>query len=121
MDKMDFENARTRSQAIPDGFVGETPRPESDPSVALKQLLQIIEDFKSRLDDDHEVGAFIANGELPFHVRDVSRQDALFLFKGVDNQDQEVLAVQHFSQLNFQLVKLKKIKPSTSIGFRHQG
>jgi hypothetical protein len=99
----------------------EIPLPPSQPAAAFEQLEEIIKTFASTLDDDLEVGAFIANGELPFHVRDVSRQGALFLFKGVDNRDQEVLAVQHFSQLNFQLVKLKKLKPSSSIGFMREG
>jgi hypothetical protein len=94
--------------------------PPSSPAAAFEQLQEIIKTFASKLDDDHEVGAFIANAELPFHLRGVARQGALFLFEGVDNQDQEVLAVQHFSQLNFQLVKLKKLKPSASIGFMRE-
>ncbi len=84
---------------------------ESNPQIDAFDILQeVLAEFQSRLDDDHELGAQIANSVTPFHVRSVRRSASLFLFAGIDAQEQEVLAIQHFSQLHMQLVKLKKFE-----------
>ena len=73
---------------------------------------------QARLDADHEVGAYVASAEIAFHVRSVRRDGLLLVVEGVDEAGDEVIAVQHFSQLNLQLVKLRKLKDEPArIGF----
>ena len=95
----------------PLSHLGEMKRRERTPQIdAFEQLTELIGEFQARLDDQHELGAYLANVELPFHLRNVERRGALFLFEGVDDAGQDVLAIQHYGQLSLQLVKVKKLK-----------
>ena len=85
---------------------------------AYEKLTEIMAAFQARLDADHEVGAYIINSEIAIHIRSVRRDGMLVVFEGVDETGEELIVVQHFSQLNLQLVKLRKLKDDpVRIGF----
>ena len=90
----------------------------SEEEAAFVELQELLVDFQDRLDDEHELGAYLANVDVPFHLRDVKRRGVLFLFEGVDNTGQDVLAIQHYGQLSLQLVKVRKLKERPArVGF----
>ena len=90
----------------------------SNPAIgAFEQLLELIEALQERLDDKHELGAYLANNELPFHLQSVKRKGVMFLFEGVRRR-QDVLAIQHYGQLSLQLAKVEKLKEKPArVGF----
>ena len=118
------ENDRRNTQlAASLAKAGEAKPRDADPQAeTFEALLDLIEDFRSRLDDDHDVGARFATVEGSMYLRGVTRKASLVVFEGVDADDQEVVAIQHHGQLGVQLVKLRKLKPRRSaIGFTSRG
>ena len=101
------------------GDTAEINRRGNNPTTdAYETLARIMAAFQARLDADHEVGAYVTNAEIAFHVRSVRCDGPLLVVEGVDEAGEEVIAVQHFSQLDLQLVKLRKLKDEPArIGF----
>lgn len=77
---------------------------------AFERLRDLIARFEGNLNPDQEVGMLIVAGPVePFHVTGMSRSNPdLLIFEGVTSAGDPVTLVQHHTQLNFQLVALKK-------------
>src|SRR4051812_44438615 len=113
---------------MPDA-VTATPQPVNVPTQDgsnlaenyCKQLLTHIEEFEKDLSDDEEVGAKLVNFDgLTVHVHSVGYWNpALICFYGVDSKNRTVRLVQHISQINLLLVKVKRLDPNRErIGFK---
>lgn len=93
---------------------------------AFVRLSRLIQDFESKLDEDHEVGARIVNGpgDGAFHMRDVGFWGPDFiLFMGVNENGRPIRLVQHYTQLNVLLSAMTKpspAEPARRIGFQLQ-
>lgn len=93
---------------------------------AFVRLSRLIQDFESKLDEDHEIGARIVNGpgDGAFHMRDVGFWGPDFiLFMGVNENGRPIRLIQHYTQLNVLLSAMAKPKPeepARRIGFQLQ-
>lgn len=93
---------------------------------AFVRLSRLIQDFESKLDEDHEVGARIVNGpgDGAFHMRDVGFWGPDFiLFMGVNEAGRPIRLIQHYTQLNVLLSAMAKPspqEPARRIGFQLQ-
>lgn len=93
---------------------------------AFVRLSRLIQDFESKLDEDHEVGARIVNGpaDSAFHMRDLGFWGPDFiLFMGVNETGRPIRLIQHYTQLNVLLNAMPKPQPqepARRIGFQLQ-
>ena len=84
------------------------------------KIAEYILDFQKELDDEHEVGAYLANypgGNI--HISSMGYSGPhIISFEGFSNDGNPIQLLQHFSQLNVVLVKVPKLgeKP-IRIGF----
>lgn len=93
--------------ATPDGNIAAV-----NPAAWMyERLARAISDFESRLDDDHEIGIRLG-GAAPadiFRVEDIGFWGPdLLIFHGRTGNDEPFRSMQHISQLNIQLVGVKK-------------
>lgn len=83
-------------------------------------LLMQIKNFQNSLDDDHEVGVYLANHACAMYVASIAFVNPdIMVFDGVLDGNRARL-VQHLSQLSFLLCALPKLepdKPPRRIGF----
>ena len=98
------------------------PKHKSNPAGwTYDKIAEYILDFQKDLDDDHEVGAFLANypgGKI--HIKNMGYSSPhIISFEGFSEDGNPVQLLQHFSQLNLVLVKVPKLheKP-IRIGFK---
>lgn len=97
----------------------------SDPYLAKYQqnvIIEHIKDYQNSLDEQHEVGVFLANfgSQKTMTVTSIGFSNPMLItFYGyVDNV--ESVLIQHISQINFLLTSVKKPapnKPARRIGF----
>lgn len=112
----DFKDAGSRAMT----GLNEIIYREKNPNIrAVETLNVIIAEFESRLTNETDLGAYIAGAASPVHiVRITSRNPHMLVFDGINEDGDEIVAIQHFSQLNIQLVKLKKREESPyRVGF----
>ncbi|MBE9487025.1 MAG: hypothetical protein IMY82_07630 [Chloroflexi bacterium] len=79
-----------------------------------RRLLQWVSDFDQSLDEEHEVGVrCVTSGQtMAFHLSTISYcNPALLRFVGVTNAGEPVELIQHISQINLILVKLRRRDP----------
>lgn len=90
----------------------------SVPEVAFEQLLKAMEDFQSNLSAEMEVG-IVANGAgLILHVETVGRKGHMVAFNGTDSEGRVSALIQHYTQVNVQMVAVPKLDASARrIGF----
>ena len=86
----------------------------------FRRLQQYITFFEKTLDEDHEVGAYLANypnGAIHFNKIGYWEPD-IITFDGFSSEGDQIKLIQNVAQLNIVLVALKKLneKP-TRIGF----
>lgn len=92
-------------------------------SIFYKQLVKRIKKFDNSIDDDYEVGVkLVAYGNsFQFYLTGLGYQNPyIIIFKGVLDDGSPIELLQHVSQINFVLIKLKKQlpeKPKRKIGF----
>lgn len=91
-----------------------TPISES----AFHSLLDRIKAVQDQLDPDHEIG-IVANGAgLVVHVESILRDGQIFVFTGSEVNGNRSFLIQHYSQLNMQIISVEKIdKIARRIGF----
>ena len=78
----------------------------------FRHLLRRVQDFQEKLDENEELGLQLANFGLAsaIHIRQTAyRNPNLIEFSGVDLEENEVVLVQHISQLNFMLRAVKPL------------
>lgn len=85
---------------------------------AFDSLRSRIEQIQSRLDPEHEIG-IVANGAgLILHVESVRLDGQIVVFSGEDQDGRTSWLLQHYTQLNVQIVSVPKNKPEARrIGF----
>jgi hypothetical protein len=88
-----------------------------------KRLLEMVYDFESNLDQEHEVGMrLVSFGQtVSFHVNDIGYYNpSLITFSGILENGSPVELIQHVSQISFLLMSVPKLdpeKPPKRIGF----
>ena len=87
---------------------------------AYERLAKYITRFQDKLDDEHEIGAYVAN--FPngvVHFYDISYWGPdIITFYGKTQNNEDVQLIQHLSQLNVTLIAVKKLgEVATRIGF----
>jgi hypothetical protein len=108
---------------LPAGVAGKPVEQKSPAEWAYERMILYIQDFESRLDNDHEVGIGMAGsdaGVLKIEGMGYFSPD-IVTFYGSDPSGSRMQLVQHVSQLNVMLLstpkKAKTGKPNR-IGFR---
>lgn len=92
-------------------------------NIFYEQLVERIKKFDKSIDEDHEVGVkLVSYGNVfQFYLTGLGYQNPyLMIFKGVLDDNSPVELLQHVTQINFTLIKLKKVepeKPKRKIGF----
>lgn len=96
-----------------------TPKIVSIPEGAFGSLVERIELVQRQLDDLHEIG-IVANGAgILIHVETVMRDGQIIVFAGEDTDGRKSWLLQHYTQLNVQIVAVPKTKPvARRIGFQ---
>lgn len=108
-----FVNDWRKSEQIQRGYA----------NIFYEQLIEEIKDFDTSLDDEHEVGIkLICYGNTyQFYLTNIGYHNPyLIFFYGVMDDGSPVQLIQHVSQINFVLIKLKKQNPNEpkrKIGF----
>ncbi|MFC7371551.1 DUF6173 family protein [Fictibacillus iocasae] len=106
------------------------PKDTSNPNLASdfhKALMNMINEFDSQLDHDHEVGMkLVSFGKtIQFHVSQIGYVNpSLITFAGFTPEENPVKLIQHVSQLSFLLMEVKRLKPDEPkkrIGFTIEG
>lgn len=117
---MDFDNLLTDSVTVPAGMF-------TDPNLASEfhqRLINWINDFHKKLDDEHEVGAQLVNfgNQVTFHIQDIGYWNpSLISFQGKTDDGEPIELIQHISQISILLTKMKRLepeKPKRPIGFQ---
>lgn len=94
-----------------------------DAAEIFKHLQRRIKHFQSTLPVDKEIGLQLANFGIAaeIHIRQIGYRDPNIVeFAGIISDGQEVLLVQHISQLNFLMIAVSPPKEEEAyrIGFR---
>ena len=85
---------------------------------AYEELMTHIKEFQDTLAADVETGIDAAGGTGTIHVDGVGTDGLLIVFVGVDDQGRPTRLIQHHSQINVQVVAVKKLDPNARrIGF----
>lgn len=92
-----------------------------DAADILEHLMRRVEKFQRNLKESEEIGLQLANFGLAaqIHIRQIGYKNPnLIEFQGIDADENEVVLIQHISQLNFMLIALKPIEEKPyRIGF----
>jgi Family of unknown function (DUF6173) len=87
------------------------------------RLVEMINEFDSELDQEHEVGMrLVSFGQtVQFHVEDLGYYDpSLIRFYGRTDDNNMIELIQHVSQISFLLMAVKRLnpeEPKKKIGF----
>lgn len=87
------------------------------------QLVELINQFDSELDDEHEVAMRLVSfgQEIAFHVDGLGYYDpSLIVFLGRLSDGEPVELIQHVAQISFLLMAVKRLnpdEPKRKIGF----
>src|SRR5690606_19441303 len=90
---------------------------------AYKRILKRVIDFENGLDQQHEVGLTLANfgQSITLSVSAIGYIDPMFVvFHGHTGNGEPIELIQHFSQISFALIRIKRKnpeKPKAPIGF----
>lgn len=106
-------NARMNSFTLP-----STPYIKSIPESAFEALVEEMRHFQNALADDRELG-IVANGAgLTLHVEQLRYSGQMIVFDGVDSEGRVASLIQHYTQVNVQMVAVEKLKAEANrIGF----
>lgn len=91
---------------------------------AVNQLVIEIREFESQLDDQSELGVKLApfGGSTVLHVAEIGfQQPCLVVLVGNLEDGSPVKLIQHLSQLNFLLIRVRRLNPNVPrkpVGFR---
>ncbi|UDF03286.1 hypothetical protein [Asticcacaulis sp. AND118] len=96
----------------------EIPTIKSAPEYAFDALRLEMKGFQSRLTDEFELGA-VANGAgLIIYVSGVRLSGHMIIFEGEDANGHKAILIQHFTQVNVQMIAVPKQKDEPRrIGF----
>ena len=86
-------------------------------NISNKQIVTWINELHKSLDTDHEAGIKIdhAGEQIIFHIDHIGHANpSMIYFKGYTESGDLVHFVKHQSQLNIELLKLKRRTPNTS-------
>lgn len=92
-------------------------------NIFYEQLVERIKKFDNSIDEDFEVGVkLVSYGNIfQFRLTGLGYQNPhLMIFKGVLDDNSPIELLQHITQVNFVLIKLKKLEPDEpkrKIGF----
>lgn len=131
---IDFNDLENKQQVTPVFPVHTLETPPEDTMKSLldsemasgfyERLLEWINEFHKSLEDEYEAGACLVNfgQNIIFRIQDISYWNpALISFIGQKEDGSPVELIQHISQINVLLVKLRRKepdKPKRPIGFR---
>ena len=88
---------------------------------AKVKLVNYINNFEEKLDEEHEVGARLVTfgSEVIFHIQDMGYHGPdIISFTGIDDKSQKVQLIQNINQLSVLLIAMKKTEEKARrIGF----
>lgn len=94
------------------------PRVETPQVYAFEHLQKEVSKFQDELPDDCEVGISVNGADNVIHVHEIRRTGQMFVFSGFDNFGRTARLIQHFTQVNVQMVAVDKLNETASrIGF----
>lgn len=96
-------------------------QPEVDQNLASefhKRIMEMILDFESELDEEHEIGVKLVNfGQtVQFNITGIGYYNpSLIHFYGQTESGNRIELVQHVSQISFLLMSMKKVDPDPEV------
>jgi hypothetical protein len=94
---------------------------KSSAEYAISVIISEARKFEAKLDEDHEVGARLSSfgSSVLIHIRTLSAENPnIVIIDGLNENNEPVRLVQHFSQLSTLFVAVKKLKETPHrIGF----
>jgi len=94
------------------------PNIKSIPEQAFDALSNEVEKFQRTLSTDFELGVSVFGADNVIHVRGIRRSGQMIIFEGVDSQNRVARLIQHYTQVNLQMVAVGKLaEQANRIGF----
>lgn len=98
------------------------PVVKSVPEYAYEALARQVADFQDNLTPDQEVGISVSGSDSVVHVRSIRQAGQMVVFDGVDNQSRPARLIQHYTQVNVQMIAVDKLhERANRIGFHIDG
>lgn len=85
---------------------------------AFDALSKEVDLFQRTLTPDSELGISVFGADNIIHVRAIRQSGQMVVFEGVDNQGRVARLIQHYTQVNLQMIAVDKIEDQAKrIGF----
>lgn len=86
--------------------------------LAYSALQEQVRGFQNELSDNHEIGVSVAGTMTTIHVRSMVRKGHMIVFDGTDERGRQARLIQHYSQINVQMIAVDAIaEEAHRIGF----
>lgn len=83
---------------------------KSIPEYAFDDLNEEILSFQKSIADDMEVGVVASGGVAVIHIERFFINGQILVFDGVDPEGRKARLVQHYTQVNVQLIAVPKLR-----------
>jgi hypothetical protein len=94
------------------------PRIEPTWVYAFEALSKEVATFQDSLSPDSEVGISVNGADNVIHVSAIRRSGQMVVFEGVDSHGRAARLIQHYSQVNVQMIAVDAVKAQAQrIGF----
>lgn len=85
---------------------------------AFDALSREVEKFQRTLSMDHELGISVFGADNVIHVSGIRHAGQMVVFEGRDNQGRVARLIQHYTQVNLQMIAVDKLNEQANrIGF----
>ena len=91
---------------------------KSVPEYAFDALSLEVDKFQATMSADLELGISVSGADNVIHVRAIRKSGQMVVFEGVDIQGRTARLIQHYTQVNLQMVAVPKLdEQAKRIGF----
>lgn len=101
-----------------DPFSPRLPQIKAPHEYAFDALSREVSKFQGTLSPETEVGISVSGADNVIHVRAIRQSGQMVVFEGMDNQNRTARLIQHFTQVNLQMIAVAKLdEQAKRIGF----
>lgn len=79
------------------------------PNQAFTSLRDAVAEFQAAMPSDMEIGISVSGTDNIIHVAHIKLASMMVVFGGVDSQGRQAQVIQHYTQINVQLVAVPPI------------
>jgi hypothetical protein len=99
-------------------FIPPLPRIEPPFVYAFEAMSKEVARFQNRLPADQEIGITVSGADNVIHVSAIRRSGQMVVFEGLDNQGRKAQLIQHYTQVNVQVIAVDALHETANrIGF----